>query len=199
MRFFPEKALAVAAFATALGGSLAAFPLILDNPAFALDAKGDTPGGRAEGHFPLPSEMVEPRLAFVKTALKITDAQAKQWNAVADVIRKEAKDRDAKMMAMRAAHDANPGQPGKFSPIDRMEQRQKMMIENASALGELIAAAKPLYASLSDDQKRVADHLLMMGTHEERHGPHGLGFGGGWRRDEGPDRGPGPGGGPAPH
>jgi hypothetical protein len=181
MRFYPEKALAVAAFGIALGGSLIAFPLILDNPAFALDAKGAAGNGPPDRHFPLASDMVEPRLAFAKTALKITDAQTKQWNAVADVIRKQAKERDDKMMAMRAAHDAHSGDHPKFSLIDGMEQRQKTMTERAAALGELIAAAKPLYATLSDDQKQVADHLLMMDMH-----------GGRWRHAGGPGGGASP-------
>jgi hypothetical protein len=176
MNRFSEKAIAAVAFATALGGSLIAFPLILDNPAFALDANAGEAGAQGH-HFPMPGEMVEARLAFAKTAFKITDAQTAAWNAVADVIRRQAKARDAKFAAMRAEHDANPGKPHEFDPIARMEQRQKMMTEQAQELGELLTAAKPLYASLSDDQKQVADHLLMHGMGGERPGQR-MGWGG---------------------
>src|SRR5262245_45184860 len=37
-----------------------------------------------------PSQHVEGRLAFLKTELKITDAQAPQWNAYADALRANA-------------------------------------------------------------------------------------------------------------
>ena len=48
-----------------------------------------------------------------------------------------------------------------------------MMTERAADLQELIAAAKPLYASLSDDQKEIANHLLMHGMEHHEWGGHG--------------------------
>ena len=38
-----------------------------------------------------PAQHIEGRLAFLKTELKITDAQAPQWNAYADALRANAK------------------------------------------------------------------------------------------------------------
>lgn len=152
----PAKIVAALSFATALAGSLVIVPLLMDGQAFAFDAKGEAAAqdGQPEHHHMLPSELVEPRLAFLKTALKITDAQAKQWNTLADVMRKQAKDRDATITAMRAYKDAS------LTVIDRMEQRQKMMSTAAANLSDLVAAAQPLYASLSDEQKRLADEFL---------------------------------------
>src|SRR5690242_11013570 len=114
----PAKIVAALSFATALSGSLIVLPLVLDGrQAFAFDAKGEAAAQDGqEHHHMLPSEMIEPRLAFLKTALKITDAQAKQWSAFADVMRKQAKDRDARITAMRAYKDAN------LTVIDRMQQ-----------------------------------------------------------------------------
>jgi hypothetical protein len=179
MKRFSNKIVAASAFVTALGGTLLAFPLILDNPAFALDAKAAT-AGQQDGHhhWMLPSERVEPRLAYLKTALKITDAQTKQWNAFADVLRKQAKDRDAKIEAMRAKFEANKDTPRpEVSAIDRMERQQKILTDVSAALSERLAAAKPLYAVLSDDQKQTADELL---AHRGGHGGFGHhgGFGG---------------------
>jgi len=153
MKRISNKIVAASAFVTALGGTLLAFPLILDNPAFALDgnAAAPTQDGR---NFRLPSERIEPLLAYLKAALKITDAQTKQWNAFADVLRKQSKDRDAKITAMMAYRDA------KFTAIDRMEHREKAMTDAAAELSERLAAAKPLYASLSDDQKQIADEFV---------------------------------------
>jgi hypothetical protein len=151
----PEKTVAALSFLTALGASLMVLPLLVDGQAFALDAKSEA--GSQDGpqhHHLLPSETIEARLAYLKTALKITDGQAKQWNAVADLLRKQAKDKDAIVTAMRAYEDAN------LSAIDRLERRQKMMAKGAADLSDLIAVAQPLYASFSDEQKRLADEFL---------------------------------------
>ncbi len=45
----------------------------------------------------------------------------------------------------------------------RLEQRQQMMARGAESLNELLTAAKPLYASFSDDQKKTADELMNRG------------------------------------
>ena len=190
MKRFSNKIVAASAFVTALGGTLLAFPLILDNPAFALDAPtaAGTSGQDGHHHFRLPSERVEPRLAYLKTALKITDAQSKQWNAFADVLRKQAKDRDAKVEAMRAKFEAGKGKPHpEVSVVDRMERREKMMTDATASLSEVLAAVKPLYAVLSDDQKQTANELL---AHRGGHGGFGHhgGFGGGHGEGEGPGR-----------
>ena len=172
MKRLTEKAFAAVAFVTALATSLIVFPLILDRPAFAVDADG-------HDHMPLPSERIEARLAFIKTALNITDAQGPQWNALATVMRKQAKDQDAEITAMRAYRDQN------FTAIDRIEHRQKALATRAAALTELLGAAKPLYAVLSDQQKQMADELLAqrMGQFDEpRRGPG--------PRPGGPDREP---------
>jgi len=150
-----DRAFIALAIVTALGTSMAALPLLLDS-AQALDAAGDPAAARGdeEHNRPLPSETIEARLAYAKTALKITDAQAKQWNVVADLMRKQAKDQDALITARRAHRDEQP------NAIERLELRQKMMANAAARLSDLITAAQPLYATFSDDQKHLADDLL---------------------------------------
>ena len=157
LKLAPQKTVAAISFVAALGASLVALPLLLDSQALAFDAKEDAAGPTDDPmhHHPLPSEMIEPRLAFLKTALKITDAQGRQWNAIADVMRKHAKERDETLTAMRAYKDAN------LTIVDRLQQRQKMMTKDAAELSELIAAVQPLYATFSDEQKRLADEFLL--------------------------------------
>src|SRR5688500_1070021 len=48
------------------------------------------------------SERIEARLAYIRTALKITDAQNAQWESFANVLRKHAKGRDQRMERFRA-------------------------------------------------------------------------------------------------
>ena len=116
--------------------------------------------------FSLPSERVEARLAYLRTALKITEAQRPQWDAFADVQRRQAKQGDERMQSWRARMAQQPGdaRPGAF---ERLEFRQKMLAARSQQLGELIAAGKPLYAALTPEQKQVADQLIGAGG---RHG-----------------------------
>jgi hypothetical protein len=72
--------------------------------------------------------------------------------------------------------DAQRPQRPNVSAIDRLERTQQRMAERSTRLNEVIAAAKPLYASLSPEQKQVADDLLARqgrGGHHQRHGRGG--------------------------
>ncbi|GIL39884.1 Spy/CpxP family protein refolding chaperone [Roseiterribacter gracilis] len=143
------------------------------------------PGAHAQmahhrGPMPLPSERVEPMLAFAKASLKITAAQESAWNAVADVVRKHAKARDEDVKKMRAKFDAARDAKTPPTPpngIEMLQQQQQRLTQRAKDLDELLTAAKPLYASLSDDQKKAADRLLhhARGGMGGRGGPHMMG------------------------
>jgi hypothetical protein len=104
----------------------------------------------------LPSERVEARLTEAKTKLKITAQQEAQWNAFADVTRKHAKAADETVKAMR---DGQRSQQ-KLTAVERLERRQQFAATQSQRLTEVLAAAKPLYASFSDEQKKIADDLL---------------------------------------
>jgi hypothetical protein len=119
--------------------------------------------------FTKPSERVEARLAYQKTALKITPAQEAQWNAYADFSRRQAREMEqrfdqmrSKMQAERQARgDGATGQPRQRpNAIERMERQQAFMAEASRHLSERIAVQKPLYAALSPDQQKVADQVL---------------------------------------
>ena len=157
-------AFAVAAPAVTAETVEAEAPIVL-----AAAAAGDTagspraaPGKRA---FRSASERVEARLAYVKTALKITDGQNPQWEGFANVLRNHAKDRDQRMERFRSqraqsAPGAQRPERPSVSAIDRMEFMQKRMAERSVRLSEVVAAAKPLYATLSPEQKQVADEMF---------------------------------------
>lgn len=106
-----------------------------------------------QGGMGSPFEHVEGRIAFLKAELKITDAQAPQWNAFADTLRANAK-------AHRAMHEqmAMGGMPPSWP--DRLAFQQKALATRLDALKALESAAKPLYAVLTDEQKALADRLL---------------------------------------
>ena len=97
---------------------------------------------------------VEGRLAFLKTELKITDAQLPLWNAVADTIRANAK-------AMGDMAGGMMGGSQSATLPDKLDMREKMMTAHLEALRKFKAAVAPLYVALSDEQKKTADELLI--------------------------------------
>jgi hypothetical protein len=129
------------------------------------------PEGRA---FRSASERVEARLAYMRTALKITDAQQSQWEGFANVLRKHSRDMDQRMQERRAnagqrmqERQAQGAQGGEQRPavrnvsaIEQLERRQQRMTQRSARLNEVIAAAKPLYATFSPEQKQVADEMI---------------------------------------
>ena len=97
---------------------------------------------------------VEGRLAFLKTELKITDAQLPLWNALADAMRA-----NAKTMGDMAGGMMGGSQTATLP--DKLAMREKMMTAHLEALRKFKAAVDPLYAALSDEQKKTADELLI--------------------------------------
>ena len=96
---------------------------------------------------------VEGRLAFLKTELQITDAQLPLWNALADAMRA-----NAKSMGDMAGGMMGGSQTAALP--DKLAMREKMMTAHLETLRKFKAAVDPLYAALSDEQKKTADELL---------------------------------------
>ena len=107
-------------------------------------------GSMPMGGMPMMADHTEGRIAFLKTELKITDAQLPLWNAVADAIRANAKSGMGMMDNM-----------GQGSLTERLAAREKTLTAQAEALRKFKNAVDPLYAALSDEQKKTADELLM--------------------------------------
>lgn len=123
---------------------------------------GDDMGKMMEGMMPMmrmmrtmmAPERVEGHIAFLKTEIKITDAQNSQWNTFADVLRKNAKMMsEARGMMMQAATA--------MSAPDREDQEVKRLTARLEAIKATSAATRALYAILTDVQKKTADELLM--------------------------------------
>ena len=146
----------VSVFVAAAGASTA-FAQTTPN----LDSRSASgPGNRiAERAFARPSERVEARLAYIKTALKIADAQQPQWDAYAQLVRKYAQDMDQRFQARRSGA---PGRETRQRPnaIERLEKAQSFHAAAITRLNQLLAVEKPLYAALSPEQQKVADVVL---------------------------------------
>jgi protein CpxP len=124
-------------------------------------APSAAPQRHAQHAFRLPSERVEARLAYTKTALKITAAQAPQWDAYANVVRKHAQQADQRFQERRARMaEAKGGERKRPTAIERLERRQQFMKVALERSNERLAVQKPLYAALSPEQKQVADEMF---------------------------------------
>lgn len=147
------------------------------SPATSAERGARQHGPGAHGmHRRMPSERIEARLAYIRTALKITDAQQTQWDSFANVLRKHARDMDQRMQKRMAQHSqtgAQRGERAQVSAIDRLERQQQRLTQRSARLNEVITAAKPLYASFSPEQKQVADQMLAQGEHRRGHGGGG--------------------------
>ena len=117
--------------------------------------------------FTKPSERVEARLAYLRTALKITDAQQAQWNAFAETLRNQARAADQRMQEFRAQREQGATRE-RPNAIARLEREQQRHAESATRINERLAVQRPLYAALSTEQKAIADELLV----PRRHGRH---------------------------
>jgi periplasmic protein CpxP/Spy len=135
----------------------------LATPALAQDA---APAAKSHAAKPAkgPEETVETRIADLKAKLKITDAQSAQWEAVAAVMRDNAKEAQARYDEREAG--------GAATAIDDLKHYAAAAQGHADGLKKMEAAFEALYTSMSDDQKKNAD--MVFAEHEGR-GHHGGG------------------------
>lgn len=105
-------------------------------------------------HSGMMASHVEGRIAALKIELKITEAQAPQWLSFADALRATAKSMEALQRQMMKA-----AAPATLSA--RLARQEDMLAAHLASVKALKAAVDPLYATLSDDQKKVADGLKL--------------------------------------
>ena len=108
----------------------------------------------------LPGQLVDGRIAFMKAELKITPAQETQWQQVAGAMHENANSLD---QAIKTARQDR----GSMDAVQRLGLREQFAKVRAENDTRLLAAFKPLYASLSPEQQQVANQLVA--PHHERH------------------------------
>lgn len=105
------------------------------------------------------------RIAALKAGLKLTQAQEQYWPALETALREQAKARAARMAEWR--QKANEPMEHR-SAIEGLQAHAKRLAAHSQELQKIADAAKPLYDSLDDAQKRRFRPLLriaMMGRH----------------------------------
>lgn len=116
-------------------------------------------------------ERVEARLAYIRTALKITAGQQSQWDAYANVRRKQAAAMEKTFQERRAQMGQRQADGRRPTAVERHEFQRTRMAAAVQRLDELLVVEKPLYAALTPEQQRVADAVLTE-RGGRRHGGH---------------------------
>ena len=145
--------------------------------------------------------LLDAKLGGLRAGLRLNPDQEKLWGPFEAAVREAAQLRMRRMMSrmdrMRGAEGPGMMEPGMGmgedeeggpgSPVDRLEAMADRMTEGAAALKKIADTAKPLYASLDDNQKRLfgmlGREMMMLG--------HGHGGMMGWHEHDGMMGGPG--------
>ncbi len=144
-------------YPTALAVAVALFAfmvLTLPIPSHAAsENQGLTTAGGAS-----KADRAEARIKELHAKLKITPAQEELWNNVAQAIRDNEK-------TMETLIKERSEKAGTMTAVDDLKSYSEIAEAHADGLKKFIPAFEPLYASMSDDQKKNADMLF------RHHGP----------------------------
>lgn len=155
-----KQLLIPAALLLALGSGIAT---LQTTGAFAQAANAPTASQDQRPHREFTA-FLERRIGHLKSELKITPAQEAQFNQLAQVMRDNAAETQKALGDLRTTRDQHR------SAVDRLETNVQLTQLRASQDQRYLDAFKPLYASLSADQKQVADRMLA--PHRFGHGRH---------------------------
>jgi LTXXQ motif family protein len=117
------------------------------------------------------AKLTDERIAIVKSVLQLTPDQEKYWPAVADAIRVRAQNRDARLtriaetvgkMSDESANDVLRNR----DPVAFLERRADALAQRAQDLKKLADAWRPLYPTLSPEQKQRLAALTIFALHQ---------------------------------
>ena len=127
--------------------------------------------------------LLDAKLGGLKAGLRLTPDQEKLWAPFESAVRDAAQMRMEHMQAMmermeemrRTDNDTEEGEA--MSPVDRLDRMASRLTQAGGALQKVADAAKPLYASLDNSQKRIfgflAHEMMTMGHGPGEMGPQG--------------------------
>jgi len=129
--------------------------------------------------------LLDAKLGGLKAGLRLTPDEEKLWAPFESAVRDAAQMRMEHMQGMmermqEMRHMDNNGgmEDGEaMSPVDRLDRMASRLTQAGAALQKVADAAKPLYASLDDSQKRVfgflAHEMMTMGRGPDQMGSQG--------------------------
>jgi periplasmic protein CpxP/Spy len=144
--------------ALAVAAVLLAF-IVLASPSPSCAASPDAGPAVATGKAS-KVDRVEMRIKELHAKLKIVPAQEELWNGVTQVMRDNAK-------TMEALIKARSENATTMNAIDDLKSYSEIADAHADGLKKFIPAFEPLYASMSDAQKKDADKLFRHQDHKK--------------------------------
>jgi hypothetical protein len=111
------------------------------------------------------AQRVELRIADMHARLHVTPAQQPQWDQFALVMRDNAMRMDKIVLQQSSVFD-------KLSALEQMQSYSQIADEHAKDVRSLIPAFQSLYGSMSDEQKKAADHMFREEAEHSRHEKH---------------------------
>jgi hypothetical protein len=132
------------AFAQAPNPSAGAPASASSSPLMAADAKRNA--------------QVEKHIAALHGSLKITPAEESQWANVAETMRGGAIELDRAIDKRAAIVDSG-------TAVDNLKAYGEIAQAHVDSVKKLAAAFSPLYNSMPDDQKKVADEVFAQRAH----------------------------------
>lgn len=132
-----------------------AFSVVLTSAAMGQASPAPVPAAKATPASKpmLANTSVEARVKSLHDSLKITPAQEPQWQAVADVMRDNAKTTSG-LIEERA------GKTTTMTAIDDLHSYEAIAEAHVAGLKNLIPPVEALYATMSDAQKKNADAVF---------------------------------------
>jgi zinc resistance-associated protein len=97
---------------------------------------------------------LDARIAALKAGLELNAEQEKNWPPLESAMRDLAKQRAERFAAWREQRTGSEDKDVEINPIDRLARASERLSARAADFGKLAAAAKPLYDSLDESQKR---------------------------------------------
>lgn len=151
------KTIATLALAALLAGS---GTYALAQPAPAPDAPAAAQDQGRQDRRPRLSQddfnrLVDARIASIKAGLKLNADQERLWAPVESAIRTSAGERFTRM---QERPDRDERRSMDF--MQRLERRSAMVTERAQRSAAVTTALRPLWDTLTEDQKRIAPRLM---------------------------------------
>jgi periplasmic protein CpxP/Spy len=105
-------------------------------------------------------DRTEERIKKLHETLKITPEQEDLWKAFIQVMRDNAKTMDE--MSIARAEKAKS-----MNALEDLKSYSEIVQAHADGLNKYVSAFEPLYASMSDEQKKNADLMFRGGGHKK--------------------------------
>jgi hypothetical protein len=116
-------------------------------------------------------KLTNERIAIVKSVLQLTPDQEKYWPAVADAIRLRAQNRNARLARIvetvgKMSDERASDMLQNRDPVAFLDRRADALAQRSQDLKKLADAWRPLYQTLSSEQKQRMTALAIFALHQ---------------------------------